>query len=131
MYETPIITKGFSNFASQKERCPSGLRSTLGKRVYGNVSGVRIPSSLQNINSNPSRDTGWVFNLVTRAETCFELEVNELKTRGREAPDGLLFYFHNSKDAGAKRRPSQKYCKKDFLDADEQSEVGHPCLKKL
>ena len=113
MYETPIITKGFSNFASQKERCPSGLRSTLGKRVYGNVSGVRIPSSLQNINSNPSRDTGWVFNLVTRAETCFELEVNELKTRGREAPDGLLFYFHNSKDA------------------DEQSEVGHPGLKKL
>ena len=34
--------------------------------------------------------------------------MNELKTRGREAPDGLLFYFHNSKDA------------------DEQSEVGHP-----
>ena len=67
-----------------------------------------VPVFLQNINSNPSRDTGWVFNLVTRAETCFELEVNELKTRGREAPDGLLFYFHNSKDA------------------DEQSEVGHP-----
>jgi hypothetical protein len=39
--------------------------------------------------------------------------VNELKTRGREAPDGLLFYFHTPKDA------------------DEQSEVGHPSLKKL
>jgi len=39
--------------------------------------------------------------------------VNELKTRGREAPDGLLFYFHNSKDA------------------DEQSEVGHPGMKKF
>ncbi len=89
--KTPII---YFTFAVPIERCPSGLRSTLGKRVYGNVSGVRIPSSLQNINSNPSRDTGWVFNLVTRAETCFELEVNELKTRGREAPDGLLFYFH-------------------------------------
>jgi hypothetical protein len=57
--------------------------------------------------------------------------VNELKTRGREAPDGLLFYFHNSKDAGAKRRPSQKYSKRNFPDADEQSEVGHPGLKKL
>jgi hypothetical protein len=39
--------------------------------------------------------------------------VNELKTRGCEAPDGLLFYFHNSKDA------------------DEQSEVGHPDLKRI
>jgi hypothetical protein len=39
--------------------------------------------------------------------------VNELKTRGRKAPDGLLFYFHTSKDA------------------DEQSEVGHPSLKKF
>ena len=29
------------------ERWPSGLRRTLGKRVYGNVSRVRIPSSLQ------------------------------------------------------------------------------------
>jgi len=55
--------------------------------------------------------------------------VNELKTRGREAPDGLLFYFHNSKDAGAKRRPSQKYSKRIFPDADEQSEVGHPVNK--
>lgn len=26
-------------------RCPRGLRSTLGKRVYGNVSRVRIPFS--------------------------------------------------------------------------------------
>ena len=27
------------------ERCPSGRRSTLGKRVYGNVPRVRIPPS--------------------------------------------------------------------------------------
>ncbi len=42
----PII---YFTFALLKERCPSGLRSTLGKRVYGNVSGVRIPSSLQSL----------------------------------------------------------------------------------
>jgi hypothetical protein len=42
----PII---YFTFAILKERCPSGLRSTLGKRVYGNVSGVRIPSSLQSL----------------------------------------------------------------------------------
>src|SRR3954469_21973415 len=28
-----------------RERCPSGRRRTLGKRVYGNVSWVRIPPS--------------------------------------------------------------------------------------
>ena len=34
--------------AAATERWPSGLRRTLGKRVYSNVSGVRIPFSLQN-----------------------------------------------------------------------------------
>ena len=47
--KTPII---YFTFAVLIERCPSGLRSTLGKRVYGNVSGVRIPSSLQSLSRN-------------------------------------------------------------------------------
>lgn len=46
MPKKPII---YFTFAILKERCPSGLRSTLGKRVCGNVSGVRIPSSLQSL----------------------------------------------------------------------------------
>ena len=48
------------------ETWPSGLRRTLGKRVYSNVSGVRIPSSLQ----RRLLERG-VFSVLNRIETCF------------------------------------------------------------
>ncbi|MCX6289735.1 MAG: hypothetical protein NTW92_08215 [Bacteroidetes bacterium] len=57
--------------------------------------------------------------------------MNELKTRGREAPDGLLFYFHNSKDADEQSEVGHPDLKRIFLDADEQSEVGNPDLKRI
>ena len=84
--QTPFITKGFSNFATLIERCPSGLRSTLGKRVYGNVSGVRIPSSLQNINklNRPESRDGFLW--VTRDETCFDLAVSNKKRKAPKQP---------------------------------------------
>jgi hypothetical protein len=51
--------------------------------------------------------------------------VNELKTRGREAPDGLLFYFHTLGMPEQSDGHPKNILKRNFLDADEQSEVGH------
>ena len=72
--KTPII---YFTFAVLIERCPSGLRSTLGKRVYGNVSGVRIPSSLQKKINTTTPEHGVVFYLGASHKACFNDEANE------------------------------------------------------
>lgn len=45
-----ILTRFFKTAKSERERCPSGLRSTPGKCVYSKrVSRVRIPLSPQKV----------------------------------------------------------------------------------
>ena len=73
------------------ERCQSGLMCTLGKRVYGNVSEVRILSSLP-ANKNPT-SCMWGFCFDACLRGGFELGASNFSCvlpRGKKQSSGLF-----------------------------------------